>query len=186
MAVTSDAMVDHRGDPLVGAERALLYRAGGRIALSTGDYLSVVSEVAYAKRGYDTSEAAIEHFRLRSSYVELSGLLEAGIPAGVARPKLLGGPFVAYFLTGRTEESSPGLGPEPFTYDIDRDNVNDLQFGLSAGAGIDFDLSAATLSFDIRYAHNLTEYFAEDILDEANIHHTRWSANIGLLFGVTP
>lgn len=186
MAVTSDRMIDDEGDSIVGAESVVLYRAGARLALSAGEYLNIASEVAYAKRGYNTSDDAFDDFKLRANYLELAGLLEAGITLGVARPKLLGGPFVAYFLDGQTEESGPALGPEPFTYDIDRDNVNDVQIGLTAGAGFDFELNTVTLSFDVRYAYNVTEFLAEDILDEANVHHTRWSANVGVLFGVTP
>ncbi|MFB6351637.1 MAG: outer membrane beta-barrel protein, partial [Bradymonadaceae bacterium] len=120
------------------------------------------------------------------SYIDVPLMLQLGIPiSDTFAPRLLAGGYASVFLDGSRETAidGPFVGDEEGT-DIQSDEVNTFQYGLTGGVGVGFDLNGAAVTIDIRYLHGLSGVFDTPLTgDEADeIHHRGVSAMLGFFF----
>jgi hypothetical protein len=163
------------------------YSLGLQFGLDFNEFFGLAPELLFSRRGWETSGEAFgiefdSDYML--SYLELPLLLRIGIPLdGALVPKVLIGPHGSLFLDGERdgEAGGPfvnGTGPS----DIDPSDVNDWQFGVTAAAGIDFNLEGSgVLTTDIRFVRNFTGTFDVGDDDE-NVYHQSWYVMAGLMF----
>ncbi|MGM0555232.1 MAG: porin family protein [Myxococcota bacterium] len=164
-----------------------LYSVGIQLDYEFHDFISVTPEILFSRRGWHDEfggSIASAETDYRISYLEVPLLLRVGVPIGdVIAPKLLVGPHGALFIDGQTDGSAQvfGIGGDD-TNDISSDDVNDLQFGITAGAGVDIKFDDLIVTTDIRYMRNFTGIWETDERDDDNIYHASWSLMLGVLY----
>ncbi len=164
-----------------------LYSVGLQLDYEFHEFASIAPELLFSRRGwhdeFDLGLASGET-DYRISYLELPLLVRFAVPIGdLIAPKLLVGPHAALFIDGQADGSSQFLGVQgDDSTDIDSDDVNDLQFGLTAGAGVDINLDELVVTTDIRYMRNFTGVLETDENDDDNIYHSSWSLMVGVLY----
>lgn len=164
-----------------------LYSVGLQLDYEFHEVVSIAPELLFSRRGwhseFDAGIASAES-EWRISYLELPLLVRIGLPLfDTVAPKLLLGPHAALFIDGQVDGDSQIFGfSGSDTDDISSDDVNDLQFGVTAGAGVDVNFDEFILTSDIRYMRNFTGIFETDDSDDDNIYHTSWSLMIGVLY----
>ena len=179
-------IVAEDGDFQAASESTSSYAVGVQGLVKFQEFIGLAPELLFARRGWDTEgfafgqEFATEY---RISYLELPILLRIAVPIGdVVAPKILAGPHGALFLDGKATGGTTGpfLDASAGT-DIDSEDVNDLQFGVTAGVGLDLNFKVVVLTSDVRYVRNFTEVFESDIDDEQTFHES-WMFMFGLMF----
>ena len=150
--------------------------------------LELTPEILFSRRGWETEGTVagrdLSH-EYGISYLEVPVLVRLAIPlGGVIAPKVMAGPHAALFIDGTRDAnvSGPFLSGEGQT-DIDSEDVNDLQFGFTAAAGLDVELPAVVFTTDVRYVRNLTGVFDPDDEDiDDNVYHESWQLMLGVMF----
>lgn len=179
-------VVAEDGDFQTASESTSSYAVGVQGLVKFQKFIGLAPQLLFARRGWDTEgfafgqEFATEY---RISYLELPILLRIAVPIGdVVAPKLLVGPHGALFLDGKATGGTTG----PFLdatagTDIDSEDVNDLQFGVTAGVGLDLNFNVVVLTSDVRYVRNFTQIFESNVDDE-KLFHESWMFMFGLMF----
>ena len=151
--------------------------------------IGVALEWLFARRGWEIDgnvgarnlDAAYEF-----SYFDFPVLLQLGVPIGeTVLPRVLIGPHVSIFVDGSRGAENASLFIEEEGMDIDREDVHEVLFGLTAGLGLEFALPEGAIIFDLRYMHHFTDTFAEPIDaedDENNARHRGGLIMFGFLF----
>lgn len=160
------------------------YQAGIQGAWRFAGVLSLNPELVFSRRGWDTEGNVFGQSRSLNynfSYMELPVLLSASAEVidGV-RPKLFAGPHAALFLDGSAEGGENLFGGQGS--DIDGDQINDLQFGVTGGIGANFDVGNLTLTSDVRYQRNVTGIFENTPENVDSVEHESWQLTLGFLF----
>ncbi|MFB6351638.1 MAG: porin family protein [Bradymonadaceae bacterium] len=149
--------------------------------------LGVALELLFSRRGWVTGGEVLEPDRevlYEFSYFDVPLLVQLGIPVtGRIAPRVAAGPFGRIFVEGSrgAETSGPFIGDERRT-DIDTEDVNQFQMGLTVSAGVDIDLPDQILSLDLRYMHDFTDIFDDPVNGGENVRHRSVLAMIGLLY----
>lgn len=181
-ALTNVAAEDDGFGDISGARVG--YSFGLQGAYDFANILEVAPEVLFSRRGW-TSDGAFEGADIDSDYgfsfLEIPLLVRLALPLGdVMAPKLFVGPHGGLFIDGSRDASSDELFIGDEADDIDSEDVHDLQFGLTVGAGVDFELPTAVFTTDIRYMRNLTSVFEES--GEDDVFLQSWQVMVGVIF----
>lgn len=141
--------------------------AGGFIQFNLGKVLAVQPEFLYTMKGARMKEEVLgETFKLaiNGAYVEVPVLVKFMIPTpGGVKPNLFVGPAIAFKLSAKMKAEYAG---ETIEEEDVSDDMEDTEFGLIFGGGLDF----GKLMFDLRYSLGLTtlsKYEGEEIKNGA-------------------
>jgi len=124
----------------------LPFFAGGLSFGSGFGFVGLQTEILYVRMGGKNEAISLEN---RFDYIQLPVLLKLIIiPGGPVRPVIYGGGYGAYLIKAKgllgTEEADLTDGYERFDY------------GLVAGAGLEFKLAVVGLSVEARYNYGLS------------------------------
>ncbi|MGB2763813.1 MAG: porin family protein [Candidatus Aminicenantaceae bacterium] len=112
---------------------------------------AIQPEVLYTMKGAKIEATVLDitsMWEFNLSYLEVPVLVKFMIPTpGSVKPNLYAGPAVAIMLSGKVKHKIPGWPVE----EEDLRNMQDSDFGLIVGAGIDF----GKLMVDVRYVLGL-------------------------------
>jgi hypothetical protein len=127
------------------------FHLGAFVELPLTAAISLQPEVAYSTKGaeneYDNATAS-GRVKFRLNYIEVPVLLKFNI---TNRFNIHAGPYVAFLVDSKiTDEDNDGS--VNFENEVDEDNLNNVDFGLAAGLGIDF----GNLGIGARYNYGLT------------------------------
>ena len=168
------------------SEVSAAYSIGVQGSVAFRNFIGLNPQLLFSRRGWNTDGPAYGQdfatdFRL--SYLELPILLRIAVPIGdFIAPKLIVGPHAALFLDGKAEGDTSGPFLEASTAtDIDSEDVNDVQFGITAGLGLDINFDLFILTTDVRYVRNFTKIFETDLNDE-KLYHESYMLMVGLMF----
>jgi hypothetical protein len=184
---SSNTIIADNDDYKDSVDPVTLYSVGLQLDYEFHEFVGIAPEILFSRRGWHSEfDAGIASGETdyRISYLEVPLLLRIGVPIGdVIAPKLIVGPHGSLFIDGKAEGSGQVFGIEgDDTNDIDSDDVNDLQFGITAGAGVDIKVEDLVVTTDIRYMRNFTGVFETDEDDGDNVYHTSWSLMVGVLY----
>ena len=184
----SNTVVADDGDYKDGVDPAALYSIGLQFDYGFHEFIGIAPELLFSRRGWNTEfggGAVSSEADWRISYLELPLLIRAGVPIGdVVAPKLIVGPHAALFIDGEVDGSAQFFGVSGSDQtDIDSEDIRDLQFGITAGAGVDFNISGVVLTTDLRYTRNFSGILEDEDTNDAddNIYHSSWGLMVGVL-----
>ncbi|MES2241092.1 MAG: porin family protein [Bacteroidota bacterium] len=125
------------------------FNAGLYANLPVSSAVSIQPEINFSRKGselvYDNAFAT-GTTRLKLNYLEMPVLLKLNVTPNF---NVHLGPYVAYLIDGKaTNESDSGFN---FEDNINNDDLNKWDYGLSAGAGFDFE----STSIGVRYNYGL-------------------------------
>ena len=127
------------------------------------DRLAVQAEALYSVKG-DSETTNGFTTSTRVSYLDLPVLARYGFRKNSPlRPVLFAGPAVGLNLSAKSTLEGNGTDVE---VDV-KDQVNTLDFGLVAGAGVDFVLGGRTYGLEMRYSKGLSNMAGEAANGEA-------------------
>ncbi len=129
--------------------------AGIFFKAAAGEIVSFQPEILYAQRGGTTKpDNEPDGATLAIDYLQVPILIKAQIPvAETVFPFFYAGPYGAFELNN--EFTATGFnGVLSFTDDAD---VNDFDYGVVVGAGIDFQVNSLFIGIDARYDVGMTE-----------------------------
>jgi hypothetical protein len=127
------------------------FNVGVFVSMPLTNFLSIQPEFLYSRKGaelvYDNAFASgTGKFKL--NYIEAPILLKVNLTKNL---NVHAGPYFAYLIDAQvTNESSSGNFD--FEENIDNDDFNKFDYGLSAGAGFDFE----SIGFGVRYNYGLS------------------------------
>jgi opacity protein-like surface antigen len=151
---------------------------GLNYSLSGDNFLSVQPELLYSQKGFSAEGNIVNVINFegdyRLNYLELPLLVKVGFGSDALTAYLNAGPSVSYLLGGRINGRGNILGigllgtnyneKIRFTENPSLTNLNDLDanridFGLSFGGGIGYNIAANSSIFvDVRYNLGLSEF----------------------------
>lgn len=147
---------------------------GGFATLDFGAPVLVQPELMYIQKGAKQESSAFGATITNNetlNYIELPILAKYQIPAGGLSANVFAGPSIGFNIGGTastecsgfpndTARDEAGCGEEKDFGDLSKDEdgfeISSTDFGLVFGAGVDFGLSAGTVSVDVRYQFGLT------------------------------
>lgn len=151
------------------------FNAGVFINIGLSGMFKIQTEALYTQRGgrYEPPDPPSGVTILKLDYVEAPVFLKAVIPShSGTKFNLFTGLFIAYNINARAVYDT---FPE---YDLN--NVNDFDYGLVFGAGLDFPLSRGKIVFDARYEIGFLLLF--DTVHRHDRKHDGFSFMIGYGF----
>lgn len=92
-------------------------------------------------------------------------------------PSIFAGPFIGFNLSAKEKVKIPG---EEYTYDF-KDEIKNLEYGVTVGMGLAKKMSKLTLHADIRYDLGLSN-IAEDTEGDFSIKNRTWLFMLGIGF----
>jgi len=176
------------GDVQEAVEPDFAYSVGLQGRFSFQEYLAVKPELLFSRRttrvegdalGFDFED------EYGISYLGVPLLVRGAVPiADIFAPKVFAGPHASVFLDGRREGDVSGNGfAASDSNDIDSEDVRNLQFGITAGVGLDINLDAVVFTSGLRYVRNFTPIFEdEDDDDTEPVRHETWLLMAGLMY----
>jgi hypothetical protein len=139
------------------------FLVGGFAVVDFGGSFSLQPGLRYIQRGYGvdltvsvSGQESTTEGSLNLSYLDIPILARFEFSSGGVAPHVFAGPNIGFNLNAESEFDDE-------TEDIS-DSVSGTDFGLEFGAGVDFGLSAGTLTADVRYGLGLT-----DVPDEGDL-----------------
>lgn len=166
-------------------EPAFGYAVGVRVVQDLHEFVGLAPELLLVGRGWSASfdnALASGEADLAIQYLELPLLLRFAAPVTESiTPKILVGPRMAFFLSGRQDTRGEVLGFSDVGSDTIRSSdVQDFQFGLTLAGGVDITLAEWAVTADLRYERNVTGVSETGDPDDDNVYHT----SVGLMLGV--
>lgn len=127
------------------------FNVGVFVSMPLTNFLSIQPEFLYSRKGaelvYDNAFASgTGKFKL--NYIEAPILLKINLTENL---NVHAGPYFAYLIDAEVTNESES-GSFDFEENIDNDDFNKFDYGLSAGAGFDFD----SIGFGVRYNYGLS------------------------------
>jgi hypothetical protein len=127
------------------------FNVGVFVSMPLTNFLSIQPEFLYSRKGaelvYDNAFASgTGKFKL--NYIEAPILLKVNLTKNL---NVHAGPYFAYLIDAQVTNES-GSGNFDFEENIDNDDFNKFDYGLSAGAGFDFE----SIGFGVRYNYGLS------------------------------
>ena len=122
------------------------FNVGVFVSMPITNFLSIQPEFLYSRKGaelvYDNAFASgTGKFKL--NYIEAPILLKVNLTENL---NIHAGPYFAYLIDAEVTNES-NSGDFDFEENVDNDDFNKFDYGLSAGAGFDFD----SIGFGVRY-----------------------------------
>jgi hypothetical protein len=138
------------------SDSKLGFAAGLFVEKPFTDIFSLQVEGLFVQKGGEYTDEDWGDEIVTLSYVDVPVLLRANIPLdGNATPYLYGGGFVGYLLDATAEEDGVSIDVGEF--------ANDINYGLSFGAGVSF----GAFNIDVRYDLGLADIYDEgDMFDD--------------------
>jgi hypothetical protein len=129
------------------------FAAGAFLELNTPGPVAIRPEVLFSQKGYkwdDGDWAETGKF----SYLDIPVLIKYKIQTpGTVTPNLFVGPVVSFLLSAKVDSEYEG---ESETTDV-KDDAKSTDFGAAIGGGVDINLGANTVTFDVRYVLGLSK-----------------------------
>ncbi|WP_366518034.1 porin family protein, partial [uncultured Flavobacterium sp.] len=127
------------------------FNVGVFVSMPITNFLSIQPEFLYSRKGaelvYDNAFASgTGKFKL--NYIEAPILLKVNLTENL---NIHAGPYFAYLIDAEVTNES-NSGDFDFEENVDNDDFNKFDYGLSAGAGFDFD----SIGFGVRYNYGLS------------------------------
>ncbi|UPQ79618.1 PorT family protein [Flavobacterium azooxidireducens] len=127
------------------------FNVGVFVSMPLTNFLSIQPEFLYSRKGaelvYDNAFASgTGKFKL--NYIEAPILLKVNLTKNL---NVHAGPYFAYLIDAQVTNES-GSGNFDFEENIDNDDFNKFDYGISAGAGFDFE----SIGFGVRYNYGLS------------------------------
>jgi hypothetical protein len=148
-------------------------------------WLSFQPEAMYTVKGakgsavLGASTAASVDGTAKLKYLEIPLLIRFMYPnKSDFVPHLFAGPALAANLSAKADATLYG---QPFSGDIE-EIVNDRDFGLVIGGGVDFNLSTTKISLDVRYTHGFMS--VDDSQHLSDVKNQVWTISTAVLFRV--
>ena len=133
---------------------------GGFFNFALNKVLSLEPEIYFTQKGTQHSEdiaAGVLTSSINLSYIEIPFLLKLSIPLGedfLVRPRIFGGPTVAYKLSAKFINRFESYGgSEDETADLG--DIKRWETGMIVGVGADFDVKGGVFTADVRYGWSL-------------------------------
>jgi len=124
------------------------FNAGVYATLPISDFIAIQPELLFTTKGaelkYDNALASGDA-KFRLNYIELPLLVRVNITKNF---NVHAGGYASYLVSSKLT----GSGTFDFDQDIDTDDLNKFDAGLSAGVGVDFN----PISVGVRYNYGLT------------------------------
>lgn len=124
------------------------FNAGLYATLPISDFIAIQPEILFttkgAKLGYNNALASGES-KFRLNYIEVPLLVRVNITRNF---NIHAGGYASYLVSSKVT----GRGDFNFEQEIDTNDLNKFDAGLSAGVGVDFD----PISIGLRYNYGLT------------------------------
>ncbi|HAD96709.1 MAG TPA: hypothetical protein DCG19_04840 [Cryomorphaceae bacterium] len=129
---------------------------------NAGEIVSIQPEILYSKRGATTiTDDDPDGIALNVDYLQIPLLIKAQVPVGeTVFPFVYAGPYGAFELDNNFN-SQEVIGPFVFSGEGKAD-VNDFDYGVVLGAGMDFQVGGLFLGFDARYDIGMTKILKID------------------------
>jgi hypothetical protein len=144
--------------PLEESDSLRSFTVGGWWRKPIRNRLALQAEAIYAVKG-DSETSGGYTTSTRISYLDLPVLARYGFRKNSPlQPILFAGPAVAINLTAQSRLEGEGTDVE---VDV-KDQVNTLDFGLVAGAGLDFVVGGRTYGVEMRYSKGLSNVAGDD------------------------
>jgi hypothetical protein len=168
------AVADLRGDfaDLVGADRRVGLAGGGFLRVHFPGPVGLEAELLYVMKGATTEIDVTDEsgttlgtgtITYQLDYVEIPVLLRVALGgAGPVQPSLLLGPSLGVKVRSRLAYDGPG--PD---MSADLNQVEDTDFGLVGGVGLEFGHGPARMLLDARYTLGLANVLGPPSLVEA-------------------
>ncbi len=139
-------------------------------------------EILYVQKGPKVSVAEGEvtgTVKFNTDYLEIPLLLMYSFQkeGSTLIPSIFAGPFVGLNLSAKEKIKIPG---EEYTYDF-KDEIKNVEYGVTFGLGLAKKMSKMTLHSDIRYDLGLSN-LAEDAEGGFSIKTRTWLFMVGISF----
>lgn len=167
----------------VSLDRRTGYAFGAFALIDFAGPFALQPELMYIQKGAKTEmefslggQSTTVTSTMKLDYIQVPLLMKLNLPvAGPVSPNVFAGPNVGFNINASQETEAGGQSDSE---DIG-DDISGTDYGVTLGAGIDFGLSAGTLTVDVRYELGLA-----DIPDEgdANIRNRGIGVTAGLAF----
>ena len=147
-------MTVEEGDP----KSVIAMAAGMVVDIPLNEYLYVCFQPMLLQKGSKEEEAEediVTTLQSTLSYLELPVYFKLLFSSGDARPYVFGGFTAGYLFSSKLNIDSPGLNQ-----DIDTREISEsFDYGLIAGAGIEFVVGQNFVFFDCRYNLGFADVF---------------------------
>lgn len=139
-------------------------------------------EVLYIQKGpkVNITEGEVSGtVKFNTDYLEIPLLLMYSFQKEDSKliPSIFAGPFIGFNLSAKEKINIPG---EEYTYDF-KDEIKNMEYGVTFGLGLAKKMSRLTLHADIRYDLGLS-YIAEDTEGDFSIKNRTWLFMLGIGF----
>mgnify|MGYP001627887288 CR=1 FL=1 len=114
--------------------------------------ISIQPEVLYSQYGAKAEDA---DFEFNVNYIQVPVLLKFGFETPAASPNVYFGPYMGFNTAANVENNDGSINLE--------DNVNDTEFGVLVGAGVD----VSNFRLGLRYSAGLSNIANDDFNDSA-------------------
>lgn len=124
------------------------FNAGVYATLPISDFIAIQPEILFTTKGAEldyNNAIASGNTKFRLNYIEVPLLVRVNITKNF---NIHAGGYASYLVSSKVT----GDGDIIFDQEIDTDNLNKFDAGLSAGVGVDFN----PISIGLRYNHGLT------------------------------
>lgn len=125
------------------------FNAGVYATLPISDFIAIQPEVLFTTKGAELeySNALVSgNTKFRLNYIEVPLLVRVNVTKNF---NIHAGGYASYLVSSKVT----GEGSFDFEQEIDTDDLNKFDAGLSAGVGVDFD----PISIGVRYNYGLTK-----------------------------
>jgi hypothetical protein len=144
------------------------FAAGAFANIAFTPVISLQPEALYVMDGASMSVLVVD-VDFKVDYIQIPVLVKFDIPvAGTIVPALYAGPYIGFLMGAEIEAS---YEDESESVDV-KDYTKSMDYGLTFGAAIDFNLAAAKLFFEGRYNYGLTtidDSWGEDVFGEPGL-----------------
>jgi hypothetical protein len=152
---------------------------GAALGYDAGNGFILKSELMYLIKGAEGTsqiDGIPIHFELDIVYVEVPLLVAYRIDRGHRwSPKVFAGPYLGYKGSARIRYQALTGGP---TFDEEDQTVESWDYGLTAGAGLEYLLGSERLSLELRGAQGL----ANARMREPALHNRSFVLALGIVF----
>lgn len=174
-----------------GIDGRLGFGLGGQAIVGMSENVGFQIEAGWARRGAATSLRLFEingattgvEQELMLDYLEVPLLLRLHYQSDESSftPKLLIGPYLAAFVTGKVRATGFGISIES---DLEPgEDIDPFDLGIVLGFGGDFDLgNGAILTGDIRAQHGIVGVEVND--GDSSLYNLAVLVNVGIAFGI--
>jgi hypothetical protein len=152
------------------------WNAGASFVYSTESHWGIGADLKYSMEGVSIKTESLDvtsDWNLSYLRLPIRAIYFFGDYGDAVRPKVFAGPTMGLLLASKLD----GID--------EKDGTNGFDFGLHAGAGINFRLAEAIwLNTDITYTQGLIDVDQENEISDGNNLNGNVGVNVGVLFGL--